>query len=78
MGRFTELNGKVADVRDEQGKLLYSANERSLCVVRNHRQSTTVNGVCLDCARTDKTVPQNRRKQRAPHPGTTPAVAPKN
>ena len=69
MGRFTELSGKVADVRDGQGKLLYSANERSLCVVRNHRQSTTVNGVCLECARTDKTMPQNKRKTNGKNTG---------
>ena len=38
-------SGQVADLPG------LSRNERALCIVRNHRANTTVNGVCLDCLR---------------------------
>lgn len=60
--QFSESNGKVKDVRDQQGRVIYPASERSLCLVRNHRRSTTVNGVCLECAMSTKhTMGQGRR-----------------
>ena len=52
--QFTELQGKVADVKDKWGRVLLSANERARCNICNQRKHTTVNGVCLGCQQSDK------------------------
>lgn len=52
--QFTELQGKVADVKDKWGRVLLSANERARCNICNQRKHTTVNGVCLSCQQSDK------------------------
>lgn len=60
--KFSEASGKVATIKDARGKVLMSSDERSLCVIRNHRHSTTVNGVCLPCTLSDKHKPANQRR----------------
>ena len=62
--QFAELNGKVATVRDQWGRPLYPSEERSLCMVRNHRHSTTVNGVCMPCQQNTKHTPTNGRRRK--------------
>lgn len=62
--QFEEPLGKVHDVRDGVGRIIFSANDRSVCLVHGKRDKTTVNGVCLPCTKSDKHRPQGGRRGR--------------
>ena len=52
------VNGVTITVEKLVRVPIYPAEERSLCVVRNHRSSTTVNGVCLSCLQNERHIPK--------------------
>ncbi len=54
---FEQLDGKTKPVYVGQGKatrLLLASEDRARCECCSKRKHTTVNGVCLDCQRSNK------------------------
>lgn len=47
--RTEMVNGVPTKVEKIVRVPIFPAEERSVCLIRNHRSSTTVNGVCLSC-----------------------------
>ena len=52
------VNGQPVKVERLVRVPIYPAEERSVCIIRNHRSSTTVNGVCLSCLQNERHIPK--------------------